>query len=501
MGEPEPVDQDAGVREHNRLTGPAWRCRLAPGVRLRSVADRAFIVSERPLAVVEVRPRGRRLLAGLPPGEEVLLAGPGPAELRFLRRLAAVGLVELQPVPTTWPSITVVVPVRDRPAELAGCLESVARVRYPGSMEVLVVDDASEEPVTVPVGVRLVRLPRSVGPGSARNAGAAACGTELLAFLDSDCVAEPNWLDTLVPELADPAVAAAGGRILPAAERGWLERYEAVRSPLDLGSGPASARPQAPVPYLVTASLVVRRGAFEAVGGFDPALRCGEDVDLCYRLSAAGHRLVYRPASQVRHWHRATPLAFARTRATYATTEAPLLRRHPGGRRWLGFSPGIAAAAVGALGALLSSPRLLLAGGLALGLEMTTNVEKLGRLGVPVASAAPALMRGHGIGLYHVARQLARYYGLPAALLALAAGRRHRRRLLLALAAAELVPAVIDWRRLRPRLSLPRFVAAWLLDDAAYQAGLLLGCLRERSAAPLGLELRLLDGRQRWEEP
>ena len=456
-----------------------------------------FIVNERPLTVLEVRPRALRLLARLPAGEQVTLDVVTAAELRFLRQLAGAGLLELRPVATAWPSVTVVVPVRDRPAELAACLGSLAQVRYRGRLEVVVVDDGSLRAAPVPPGMRLVRLPGPVGPAGARNAGAADCGSELLAFLDSDCVAEPDWLEALVPELADAAVAAAGGRVLPAGQRAWLERYEAVRSPLDLGTKPAAAEPQTPVPYLVTANLVVRRSAFHAVGGFDPTLRCGEDVDLCWRLNAAGHRLSYQPAGRVRHRHRSEPAAFARTRIRYAASEASLLRRHPANGRWLGFSPGMAAALAGALGALLGRPRLMVAGTMALGLEAATTAGKLRSLGVPGRRSAAALLRGQASGFYHAGRQLTRYYGVPAMLLALTSGRPRRRRFLLALAAAELAPAVVDWRRLHPRLALPAFVAAWLLDDAAYQVGLLLGCLQQRSPAALRVQLRLIGGRRR----
>jgi hypothetical protein len=152
------------------------------------------------------------------------------------------------------------------------------------------------------------------------------------------------------------------------------------------------------------------------------------------------------------------------------------------------------AALVGAVGALLGRPHLLMAGGLALGLEVAATAGTLRSLGVARRRAAPAVMRGQANGLYWVARQLARYYGLPALLVALASGRRRRRPLLLTLAAAEVAPAVVDWWRLRSGLSLPRFIAAQLLDDAAYQVGLLRGCLRQRSAAALKVELRLMGG-------
>lgn len=493
MGKPEPAEP-AGGRSHRALSPPAWRCTLGQGVSVRRASGRAFVISERPLVVIEVRPRALRLMARLTPGEPVAIGTLTAPELRFLRRLAGVGLIDMRPIPSAWPSLTVVVPVRDRPVELAGCLESLARVRYPQPLEIVVVDDGSAQPVQMRDGVRLVRLSRSIGPAGARNAGVAACRTELVAFLDSDCAAEPGWLEALAPAFADPEVAAAGGRVLPASERGWLERYEAVRSPLDLGATPAAARPRSPVPYLVTANLVVRRAAFEAAGGFDPAMRWGEDVDLCWRLVASGHRLVYEPSGAVRHHHRGEPGAFIRTRATYAASEADLLRRHPANGRWLGFSAGTGAALVGAVGALLGRPRLLMAGGLALGLEVAATAGTLRSLGVPRRRSAPALVRGQANGLYWVARQLARYYGLPALLVALASGRGRRRPMLLTVAVAEVAPAVVDWWRLRSGLSLPRFVAAQLLDDAAYQVGLLRGCLRQRSAAALSVELRLMGG-------
>ena len=494
MGEPEPADPAGPDPTKNPLTEIMWRCRLAEGVSVRRAGTRAFVISERPLVVLEVRPPAVRILDNLPPGEQATIRVKTAPELRFLRRLAALGLLDLRPAATGWPPVTVVVPVRNRPRELADCLVSLTRVCYRGPLDVVVVDDASDPPAAVPQGVRLIRLQRLVGPAAARNAGAAQCGTELVAFLDSDCVAEPDWLESLVPDLADPAVAAAGGRVLPASEGSWLERYEAVRSPLDLGPTPAAARPQAPVPYLVTANLVVRRSIFETLGGFDPALRCGEDVDLCWRLHSAGHRLAYQPASRVHHRHRGEPAAFVRTRAAYAASEASLLRRHPRNGRWLGLSPGMGAVLAGALAAVLGRPRLLLAGGTAMGLEVAATTRKLQSLGMSCRTAAPALVRGQANGFYHAGRQLTRYYGLPATLLALAGGGRRRRNALVAIAAAGLAPAVVDWWRLRPHLTLPAFVAASLIDDAAYQAGLLIGCLRQRSLAALDMELRLMTG-------
>jgi mycofactocin glycosyltransferase len=494
VGEPGAADDDAGGDAHDDLS---WRCRLAAGVRLCRLDGRVFVVREHPLAVLEVRPRALPLLRRLRPDREVTLPPPRPAELRLLRHLAGAGLLELRPAVSGEPqTVTVVVPVRDRPRELAACLASLGSLRYPRrSLAIVVVDDGSTTPAAVPDGVRLVRLSRSGGPAAARNAGARIATSELLAFLDSDCEADPGWLEALAPELADPEVAAAGGRVEPAAERSWLERYEAVRSPLDLGPIRAAVRPGRPVPYLVTANLVVRRADFEAIGGFDPGLRWGEDVDICWRLHAVGRRLVYEPAGRVRHRHRGGVRAFASTRAGYARSEVDLLARHPGAGRWLGFSPGTAAAVLGGVGALLGRRHLLLAGALALALETAATAGRLRPLGVPRRRAVPALLRGQAAGLYWAARQLIRYYGGLVVVGALSSGRA-RGRLLAAVAAVVAAPALADWRRLRPRQGPVAFVAAYLLDDASYQFGILRSCIRARTIAPLRVALRS-TGRRR----
>jgi mycofactocin system glycosyltransferase len=453
------------------------------------------VVSERPLTVVEVKPAALRVLGRLRHDVEAELPALRPAELRLLRHLADVGLVELRPAAGDTPSVTIVIPVRDRPAELADCLASLRRLRHPRRpLDVVVVDDGSARPPVVPAGVRLVRT-AGAGPAGARNAGARGARGDVLAFLDSDCVAEPGWLEALLPELADPEVAAAGGRVVAAFERSWLERYEAVRSPLDLGPTRATAGPARPVSYLVTANLAVRRADFEAAGGFDERLRWGEDVDLCWRLYRAGRRLVYQPAGLVRHRHRGGVREFAATRASYARSEADLLARHPEGGRWLALSAGGAALVAGGLAALLGRPRLLVAGALILGVETAATAARLAPLGVVRRDAVESLVRGQVSGLYWLARQATRYYGWPLVVAALSQRRAHGR-LLGALAAAWSIPVVADWRRLHPRQSLPAFLAAQLLDDTAYQYGLLHGCWRAGTFRPLRARLQLTGGRR-----
>jgi mycofactocin system glycosyltransferase len=466
-------------------------CRPVAGVRLVGERGRAFLVSEQPLTVVEVTERGRRLLERA--RSQPTLADLSTAEHRFLGRLRELGLVEFRPtLARPPPMVSVIVPARDRPEQLAACLQSLDRLDHPPDRrEVIVVDDGSVVPVPARAGIRVIRTDRSGGPAAARNLGASDARGEVLAFLDSDCTAEPDWLAELLPEFADPHVAAVGGRVRPARQRSWLERYEAVRSPLDLGPRYAQVRPRHPVSYVVTANLLVRRTDFAGLGGFDPELRCGEDVDLAWRLVEAGQRVVYQPRGSVRHGHRHRLREFTSSRASYAASEAALLRRHPENGRFVAFSLGMGALLAGSLAAVLGGPRALAAAGaVALAIESGAAAHRLERQGVPADLAIATTLRGHAWGLYHPARQLARYALLPAVLLCLAAGKRRRGRLLIGLGAALTAPSVVDWWRLHPRLSPGQHVLAQLLDDAAYHVGMLRGCFRERTLAPLAVEVR-----------
>ena len=363
--------------------------------------------------------------------------------------------------------------VGTRPVAGAGQSRSSAGLR------VIVVDDGSADPAAVRAvaeraGAAVLRHPTPRGPAAARNAGLAAARTPLVAFLDSDVVPEPGWLEPLLARLADPAVGLVAPRIvaLPPVT-GWLGRYEAVRSSLDLGPDPALVVPRSRVAYVPSAALLVRR---EAVGpGFDEDMHVAEDVDLVLRLHAAGWRLRYEPTARVAHDHRTSLRAWWLRKAFYGTGAAPLALRHRGAVPPMVLSPW--AALTSAL-LLARRPGAAAAVSAVAAYRLST---KLGRLRHPRTTAARLIALGAVGAAAQTADAVTRHYW-PLAVVAALCSRRARD----TVAAVALGSGVLDWWRAGPeRPALPAFLLARRLDDLAYGAGLWWGAAQHRTLAPL----------------
>ncbi len=347
------------------------------------------------------------------------------------------------------------------------------------SSRAIVVDDASTPPLApadVAPRARIVRLGVNVGPGGARNAGLAEVTTEFVAFLDDDVQIDEHELTSLLAWFDDPLVALVAPRIRAADSRSPLARFEAERSPLDLGDQPARVAPTTRVSYVPAAVIVCRTEVVRSVGGFDTSLRWGEDVDLVWRLHAAGWRCRYEPSVVAEHRTRRSLRAWIAQRFHYGRSAAPLAERHPGALAPVRMS-GWSAAVWAPIAAGFPVVGVTIGLGTAIAL-----VRKLPQL--PAAES----LRLAGLGNLYAGRlwaaTLTRAWW-PIALIAAIASRRARTTLL----AAVIVPIAIDRRagkRSSPlRLDLPRYAALHLLDDVAYGTGVWVGAWRQRSAAAL----------------
>ncbi|WP_261561721.1 mycofactocin biosynthesis glycosyltransferase MftF [Frankia tisae] len=464
----------------------AFRVHCDPGLTILvpaaapAAAGGIVLLGGSPMRLMALSAPGARVFAALRAGATVGAAGPGAGLLA--RRLVDAGLVHPLPPCQATPvtavtAVTAVIPVRDG-AGRVGALVGVLRGQC---AEVVVVDDGSRDATSAEAtaaGARVIRHDRSRGPAAARISGARAARTEVIVFCDCDVRPTVGWLDRLVAHLGDSAVVAVAPRVAspvrPGSRGGLRERYEAGRSPLDLGPWSAAVRPGSRVSYVPSAALVIRRAHAE----FDPALRFGEDVDLVWRLVGAGHSVRYEPAAVVHHDPRPSWRAWAHQRHGYGSSSAELARRHPGLLR-----PARGAASAVAVVGLLATRRdragAVAAGALAVGSVALTTARlarRLGRTDRPGRAALALTVRGRRHALL-AAAETARRTWLP--LLACAGTPGH-----LVLAAAVL-PLVHDWWVARPAVGLAPYLLLRVADDAAYCAGVWSGCLLGGNFEPL----------------
>jgi glycosyltransferase involved in cell wall biosynthesis len=227
--------------------------------------------------------------------------------------------------------VAVIVPFAGGTSDAGRTLAAMERLRTAPGDELILADNTDQGVAAMEAGgsrVRVVPAPVERSSYHARNAGAeAAAAAEWLLFMDADCLPEPDLLDRY---FAAPIASACGilaGAVRPAhGQDALIARYARSRTHI-------SEEPQvnsAFRPAGITPNLLLRRRAFDAVGGFHEGLRSGADVEICWRIQDAGWSLEHRPGAPVEHRHVETLAALGRQCRRHASGRAWLNRRYPG---------------------------------------------------------------------------------------------------------------------------------------------------------------------------
>ncbi len=239
------------------------------------------------------------------------------------------------------PRVSVVVCAYNAEHTMAACLASLAHLNY-ADYEVIVVNDGSTDG-TLAIAekfphCRIISQP-NMGLSVARNVGAEAATGEIVAYTDSDCVADADWLAYLVAKMEDSDLVACGGPNFPPPEDNLVPAAVAV-SP----GGPTHVLLSDDVAeHIAGCNMAFRRDVLRRLGGFDPVYRAaGDDVDLCWRLQDAGYAIGFSPAAVVWHFRRNTVRAYLGQQRGYGKAEALVYSKHPfrfnlfGQAKWLG---------------------------------------------------------------------------------------------------------------------------------------------------------------------
>jgi GT2 family glycosyltransferase len=213
----------------------------------------------------------------------------------------------------TLPSASVAVVTYERPTFVSRCLDHLLAQTEPPS-QIIVVDSSRGDDTGRLVrehypGVRYEVCPAGRGAtATARNIGYSLTTGDVLAFIDDDAFAEPDWLERLLPFFEDPAVGGVGGRQIRRQPGELEDGIDAIGLLQEDGTltGHFAADPGGPVPvdHLLGANMSFRRAALDRIGGIRDgyAGTCiREETDLCLQVARAGYRLIYTPDAVVEH--------------------------------------------------------------------------------------------------------------------------------------------------------------------------------------------------------
>lgn len=225
--------------------------------------------------------------------------------------------------------VSFVVPVHNGGAHLAETLASIAAQADGRPMEVIVVEDGSQDGSAAllrslaPVhSLVVIHGPRR-GAAAAMNAGVRLARHPIICQVDQDVVLERGWMTALVDALDDPSVAAAQGCYTTDAEGSFFARVMGMD--LEQRYGRLGTYPD----HVCTGNTAYRAAALHEVGLFDDSLGYGYDNDLSYRLQAAGYRLTFCRDARSRHRWREGLSGYLDQQYGFGYGRLDVVARHP----------------------------------------------------------------------------------------------------------------------------------------------------------------------------
>ena len=226
-------------------------------------------------------------------------------------------------------AVSIIIPTFNGGRRLGACLDALLPQATRRNAEILIVNDGSTDN-TLDVVQRYAEVrtinQANAGPAAARNRGASEAQGAILVFTDDDCVATPNWLESMLQPFEDPQVVAAKGayrthqKSLTArfVQIEYEDRYRLMAS-FDY------------IDFVDTYSAAFRRDHFLEMAGYDTSfpVACAEDIELSYRMSARGWKMKFVPGAIVYHTHPDTLSRYLKKKYKFAFWRMLAVRKNP----------------------------------------------------------------------------------------------------------------------------------------------------------------------------
>lgn len=233
--------------------------------------------------------------------------------------------------------ISIIVPVLNRENDIGKCLDSLLALDYP-SFEIIVVDNGSTDKTQAIVCQYPVKMvvEQKRGASTARNTGIKIARGEIIAFTDSDCIVEKDWLKNLAKNYTHKKVGGVGGHLLPYKPSTLVEEFLSF-SPLRIFHSRETVMIQREENCFLSgalgsANMSYRKDVLKEVKGFcnDFSVHCGS-YDLCWRVQRAGYEVIYEPKATVYHKLRSSLFELIKQFFLLGKSQPQLLKKQPEG--------------------------------------------------------------------------------------------------------------------------------------------------------------------------
>ncbi len=226
--------------------------------------------------------------------------------------------------------VSVILPSYNSASTIVPVLTALKNQTFNEPYEIILVDSSEDEtPALVRKNfpdITYIHLPQKTDPGTARNLGLKESSGDPVLFIDSDCVAQPDWIEKFVNMHRQSDYAAVGGGVIngndPSNDVAWAGYMAEFREFIP-------EQPQREVEHIPTCNISYKRKYLEELGGFNPNYYPQEDLDFNYRLRRAGGKILFYPQAQVAHNHRTTVKDFVRHQGNVGVITSSMLHILP----------------------------------------------------------------------------------------------------------------------------------------------------------------------------
>lgn len=231
--------------------------------------------------------------------------------------------------------VSVVVPVYNAKRTIERCLVSLINQNF-NDYEIIIVDNGSndgsfgliEESIRAhpEEKIKLIREEKK-GPSEARNRGIKDASGDIVAFTDSDCVADRDWLRDIVNAFDKEEIGAVAGNIRGYKSSNLIEKFLSLYTLRGLEKSQTFKEYTLVKGGFSTTNLFFRQEILRKAGGFDKSMRWGEDHDMCARIYKMGYKIRYITQGVIYHLHRSTLGSLIKQSFGFGKAHAMLLHK------------------------------------------------------------------------------------------------------------------------------------------------------------------------------